>query len=128
MAITDKMDRLRESCRECRTIAFADLQTGMVFASSTREKVAQESLDELCEIAFQCLAGREAKSIARALSRSDESPPRTVLLNRKDRVFAFLRAPAPAGEAICLVLDAPPKGNQLLDDARRLLEEAVSES
>lgn len=88
----------------CSVVAFADLSTGMILAADTRERLAQEKLDSLCNSALQALTGRVSTAIAKAGAQKGEQAVNKCAVGYKDRLECYIRAPASADEALCLVL------------------------
>ena len=109
----------------CETVAFADLSTGMVLAADTRAKMAQEKLDILCEEAFQALAGRTSAAIAREFGESVEVSVSKCVVVTNSTVRVFVRAPEPAQEALCIVLDSKCDVVEVLQAGCELLDQIM---
>lgn len=117
----EELAALRHRYPGCFVVVFADLSTGMVLAASTLEKTAQEKLDALGRAAHRCLLGQGASAVAQVLGVGARNRPAMALQAGADEVRCFLRAPAPAVEALCLVLTPEVDLERLLPDATEAL-------
>ncbi|WP_227268606.1 hypothetical protein [Roseobacter weihaiensis] len=121
MTIGEELAALRHRYPGCFVVAFADLSTGMVLAVSTLEKTAQEKLDALGRTAQSCLLGQGASAVAQVLGAGARNSPTMALQAGAHDIRCFLRAPAPAVEALCLVLTPEADLDRLLPDATEAL-------
>lgn len=104
MAVQDRLDRLRARFPGCSVVAFADLSTGMIFAASTREKMAQERLDALCDTARAFLCGALAQSVARDVLQSSDETMHAVAFDAGS-LTCVIRSQASPAEVLCCVCD-----------------------
>ncbi|MDW3181957.1 hypothetical protein [Roseobacter sp.] len=103
-AVHDRLDRLRTRFPGCRAVAFADLSTSTVLAASTREKMAQERLDALCDTARTSLCGALAQSVAQTAFQSSDEPMHAVSFD-VGSLTCVIRSPVSPVEALCCVCD-----------------------
>ncbi|WP_300013976.1 hypothetical protein [uncultured Roseobacter sp.] len=104
MAVQDRLDRLRTRFPGCSVVAFADLSTGMIFAASTREKMAHERLDALCETARGSLCGPLAQSVAGDVLQTRDEPLHAVSFSGAS-LTCFVRCRKSPAEALCFVCE-----------------------
>ena len=105
MSIGKEFGDFRARFPSCAIIAFVDLTTAMVLAADTRQKITQEKLDDLCELAFQGLTGRLSTRVKHEFSAYANISIHKCVVGHEDRIECFLRVPEPAGEALCMVLE-----------------------
>lgn len=119
MTIGEELARLRSAHLGCHSVLFADLSTGMVLAASTAQKTAQEKLDFLCQQARACflVSGTEGSADAPPLP----FVPITVWRADANGLYCFVKAPAPAQEALCIAASADVALDCLCADAGKLL-------
>ncbi|MEM1352085.1 MAG: hypothetical protein AAGF27_07055 [Pseudomonadota bacterium] len=128
VTIGEELTGLRGSLPGCEVVAFADLSTGMVLASSTSSRHAQEKLDALCDAGRDALSGPLAQDVSRAFGIDDAVVFQMAFLGDERGIMCFVRARRPAEEALCFVLspDAPLEGLQCL--AVAMLSRLASEA
>lgn len=104
MTISEELANLRTGQPGCDAVVFADLSTGMVLAASTAERTTQEKLDALCNEARAYLTGSRVVTLSSKNDPESDLAPDAAWLADADGLRCFLLAPAPAKEAMCLVL------------------------
>lgn len=122
--MSEELAALRDRVPGCSVVAFADLSTGMVLASSTAEKTTQERLDALCAAGRDMLKGDAARHMAEGFC---EAAPRVAIHACAGNLNCFIQAPRPAEEALCCVVSPQTPLSELLDAAALLLQRTVSE-
>lgn len=127
MTISDELAEFRAGFPGCRAVAFADLSTGMVLASSTSEKTTQEWLDALCERAQACLTGAETLDFAAAFGNDKTTQPTLAWQAGPDGLHCYVKLPHPAAEAMCCVMSMDVPLDKLSTDAAYLLTRLASE-
>lgn len=128
VSVGKELADFRKRFPACVIVAFADLSTGMVLASETRSKVTQEKLDALCEAAFQGLTGRVPTAILQEFSQDGQLSLNTSVVAHREATQCFIRAPAPAQEALCLVFDAPFDLAGVIDAGASLLDQIMADT
>ena len=93
MSLADRIDALRRQFEDCNAVTVADLSTGMALYSSTKTKLPQEQMDQLCDTALHLLIGAIP-----ALLRQDLQ---TAIIVDGSAVELFLRGSAPGSEVLC---------------------------
>ena len=127
MSIGKELADFGERFPACVIVAFADLSTGMILASDTRTKVTQEKLDLLCEAAFQGVTGRVPTAILQEFSQYGHLTISKNVVSQSGTTQGFIRAPAPAQEALCLVLDGECAPCDIMTAAEELLTQIMAE-
>lgn len=127
VTISEELAEFRAGFPGCFTVAFADLSTGMVLASSTSEKTTQERLDALCERATTCLSSAETAGFVVAFGRDRTCQPTLAWQAELGRVHCFIKLPHPAAEALCCVASMDVPLDKLSTDAAYLLTRLASE-
>lgn len=128
MTISDELLAFRQRVDGCLVVAFADLSTGMVLASSTSEKVTQEKLDALCVAGIDALAGPKAAEIAKKLGSIAAQAPLAAVTATHAEIECFVRSSHPADEALCFRVTKGVNLDALLKEAFTFLERLVGES
>lgn len=122
VTIREELDVLRNRFAGCEIVAFADLSTGMVLASSTENKLAQEKLDALCADGSVALSGTAAKAVTNGSGRTEPAVVNLAMCSKGTRISCFVRAPEPAEEALCFVF----RPDSALDDVPRSAKEVLA--
>lgn len=122
------MAGLRDRLAGCQVVAFADLSTGMVFASSTAEKQTQERLDALCRAGRDAIVGAPAQQLAAAMSDTTVSTPQIAIQGDADRLMCIVCAPHPVQEALCFLFSAEADLEPVPKAATAVLERISAES
>lgn len=99
MDISESLDALRGKFPECMTVAFADISTGMVLASSSQDHLNQEHLDALCTTAADMLSGETAQRIATVFV-GNEAIQQAVIFEKLE-VGVFLKSVYSPSDALC---------------------------
>lgn len=126
--ISEELAAFRDRVPGCQVVLFADFSTGMVLASSTAEKTTQEKLDALCMQGRAALNDPLALSLAAICDDTDGTAADFAMCADDLSVSCYLRAPAPAQEALCFSIDAPTLSDQVFEDASSLLRRISMES
>ncbi|MBW4710086.1 hypothetical protein KX928_20060 [Roseobacter sp. YSTF-M11] len=121
MSVKDRLDGFRTRFAGCKAVAFADLSTGMVLSSSTREKTTQEHLDALCQKATVSLNGDDATRVAAAFSTSRCMPQTAVLFDRTQQ-YCFVRSAHDNKEALCILCDSDAPVTDIMAAAVQVLD------
>lgn len=110
MLILENLDALRRTCTAVETVVYMDLRSGTVLGRSAALDIPQELLDGLATLSSDLLGG--------ANGETDEA-----VLLKPGEALVMRRAPANAGEALCLVCAPDADVSVVLDGARRTFEE-----
>lgn len=127
VTISEELLAFRQRVAGCYVVAFADLSTGMVLASSTSEKVTQEKLDQLCAAGFDALVGPKAACVAQQVGASASAGPHMAVVATDLGVECFVRSCHPAQEALCFRVSERVHLDALFNEAFVLLERLVGE-
>ncbi len=127
VTISEELAKFRAGFPGCRTVAFADLSTGMVLASDTSEKTTQERLDALCKRAMACLTNPETADFASAFGLDASAQPTLAWQAEPNEMHCFVKLPNPAAEALCCVASLDVAIDKLSTDAAYLLTRLASE-
>lgn len=111
----------------CSVVAFADLSTGLVLASSTSHRTTQERLDALCAAARAALLGPSAHRIAEDFAGNAQNAPRVAVHADAHGITCFVRPSVPAQEALCCVLSPETPLDRVVQDAQAFLLRIVAE-
>jgi len=84
--VAEKLDLLQSRFAACKTIAFADISTGMVLATSTNTKLDYSELNDLCIEAGLLLGTADKSAIGAGAVNSAirQTPTETVVFLRSD--------------------------------------------
>lgn len=121
MTIGEELTGFLERFPACLAVAYADLSTGMVLASRTVEKMAQEKLDALCEIGRDCLLGANASRVLDAFSDPQSRRVHVALHSDTTGFRCFVKVPDPESEAICLLVGGSTLPDGICNGAEHLL-------
>lgn len=127
VTMSEELAAFRNRMPGCSVVTFADLSTGMVLASSTAQKTAQERLDALCEAARDALTGEISKQIAQHFAADATEAPHVAVQADAERITCFVRAAFPAQEALCCIVSARTPVDVLVKEAQSVLERWVVE-
>lgn len=122
VTIREELLAFRQRVDGCHVVAFADLSTGMVLASSTSEKVTQEKLDALCAAGFDALVGPKAICIVQHVGTSANTGPKVAAVATDAGIECFVRTCHPAQEALCFRVSEQVDIAALIKEASLLLE------
>lgn len=100
MAVTDTLGAVVKAFPEARLIAFADLSSRMILASSGKATYTQEHLDTLCD---QARTAFDDPMFALSVEAFGE--PHAALVMALDGVQIFLRSETEPGDALVCVCD-----------------------
>ena len=125
--MSEELAALRNRVPGCSVIAFADLSTGMVLASSTCRKTTQEKLEALCAAGREALRGDVARQITEGFGNGAPDGPCVALRAEKSGLTCFIHAPMPAEEALCCVVSSLTPLQDLIDAGTALLIRTASE-
>lgn len=126
MAVQDRLNGLRTRFRGCQIVAFADLSTGMVFAASTAEKVAQERLDALCKDAKHQPSGKTAQALSQQVFEATEVPLRAVSIG-SPLVTCVVAGSDRGNEALYLLCERDVRLSEIMDAGAAVLSELCEE-
>ena len=126
--ISDELTALRDRFAGCTIVAFADLSTGMVFAADTENKTTQEKLDALCAAGKAALLGQTPLAVTSAFTPNHTEAPQIAIVANENGVQCFVRALAPAHEALCFVLNESISLEYLISEACNFLAQFSSEA
>lgn len=127
VTISEELAAFREEFPGCVAVAFADLSTGMVLASSTEHKTAQEKMDQLCDTGCTSLLGKDSARVGNLFGAPECRGPSIAWHADSDGLRCFIKAAAPCDEAICLVLSPNVAPAGICDGAARLLHRIAPE-
>jgi hypothetical protein len=127
VTICKELEDLRTGHPGCQSVILADLSTGMVLASSTAEKTTQEKLDDVCRRARDCLGSQSLSPAPTGLSDRDEEVATLAWHFDGAAVRCYIKAPAPAEEALCLVASPDAPLHDLCHEARQILLRITAE-
>lgn len=127
VTMSEELATLRDRVPGCSIVAFADLSTGMVLASSTAEKTTQERLDALCANGREALLGAVAQSLAAEFGAGSDSRLHVAIRAGGGSLACFVLAPQPAQEALCCVVSTYAPLDTLIAAATALLERTTTE-
>lgn len=123
MELVEKLDDLRSRYPECRTLAFADISTGMILCTSAEGKLRQEKLDSLCGTAVEMLSGSIAKHIGGAFPAQEDSGVYQAIIVEPAEIGIFLKSTINPADALCCVCLPAIKLGAFIEDARNNLAE-----
>lgn len=105
MNVQAQLDSLRQEFPACGTMAFADLASGLVLCVSASRRPPQEQLDRTCRMAQDMLDGQPGTAAGAALAEGDGggARPDLALLQTRDDLRVFLRAPDVPTDALCCI-------------------------
>lgn len=124
MDVSEKLDALRAEVSGCSLVAFSDLESKLVLATSAAFKPAQEDLDNLSDLAQAMLNGSVAKGGEATL---DGEAGVAMLISGGD-TKVFLRAPGEAVEGLVCVCAPDADLRAMVDQARSTLSAIASAS
>lgn len=101
MDVTESLDALRGKFADCLTVAFADISTGMVLASSSQDQLNQEHLDALCATATEMLTGKTASRISTVLAQGEPSDIQQAVIYESMEIGVFLKSARTPTDALC---------------------------
>ena len=127
VTMSEELAALRIRIPGCSVVAFADLSTGLVLASSTSHKTTQERLDALCAAARASLLGPSAHKIAEDFAGNAQNTPRVAIHADAHGITCFVRPSVPAQEALCCVLSPESPLDRVVEDAQAFLLRIVAE-
>lgn len=99
MDISESLEALRGKFPDCMTVAFADISTGMVLASSSQEHLNQEHLDALCATAADMLSGETAQRVSTVFE--GDAPIQHAIIFERAEVGLFLKSLHAPNEVLC---------------------------
>ena len=120
MAMSDRLDLVRDRFQGCNVVALADLTTGMPLSSSTKVKLPQEKIDYLCDTARHFLTG--------AIAARLPAPPRIAIFVNGRAIEVFVHNPEFGAEVLCCQCSTGIDLPGLTRAAQDLLAELVDKS
>ncbi|MGB7242119.1 MAG: hypothetical protein WBC93_08550 [Sulfitobacter sp.] len=94
--VSDELDALRGQFSACKTIAFADLSTGMILMTNGDASVERNSLDRLCTEAALLLSKIGQPQFG-------DLDANTAIAGMQNQIRVFLRAPSEPNDALCCI-------------------------
>ena len=128
MNLAEKLDGLRLKYPECKTLAFADVSTGMVLYASADESLKQEQLDSLCGTAVEMLSGSIAMRVGEAISEQSSTGIFQAIIIERDEVGIFLKSMSNPVDALCCVCTSDIALGAFIKEARDNLAGAGAET
>ncbi len=121
MELAEKLDDLRLKFPGCRTLAFADISTGMVLCASAADHLRQEHLDSLCSTAAEMLNGSIAKPVCDAFADNENTGIFQAIIIEPTEIGIFLKSRHNPADALCCVCAPTIELGAFLQDARENL-------
>ncbi len=130
MSISERLKSMRLAYPECVTIAFADISTQTVLASSHRMGHRQEHLNDLCATAVEMFATPPAQELVQLLELEGGPEPslHQVVIREVDEVGIFLKSLSNPTDAMCCVCGPNIDIASFMAAARSQLEEIGTDS
>lgn len=116
ISFSEDLNALRDRLDGCRLAAYADLSTRMVLQVSADPKPRREDIDALCDLAAQCLDGKNLPVFF------DGEAPYTALLANGDEVRFFVRSLSDPADALILIVKEPVEQSTVWSAAQELLD------
>ena len=121
--IVDQFDKFRTEFSDCVAVVFLDIASGTVLCVSTETKTPQERLDALCAVGAELLDGDTAQSFCKVLDGSDNGTMQEGVFTSPSEICLFLRSDQDPMEALAFVCDAKVVIDDLVKNARKLLNQ-----
>ncbi|QJF51737.1 hypothetical protein [Roseobacter ponti] len=102
MTIHERLSELRTRFESCEIAAFADLSTRMVLASSARNGVTQEQLDDLCAEACSALLSITSEAVKSAFGAPQSAGISYAVVPGQGYNRLYVTSPESPEEAVCL--------------------------